>query len=380
MKTVLRKMMRKTIWLINCIFPKKKNRIMLRSAFRYPDNIQAVLEALLARSNDYTVFCVGNGFEAYNDKRIIKYTLNSIKAVFSYFSCKYVIYDSAIFLESPPVNKQIAINLWHGLSLKKIGYYENENTKKYRTATFGVTYSPLFAEKMANAFAIPPTCILCTGEPRNDYLFNPAPDSMLKDIGIPIKPDCKYVIWMPTYRQSKFHDDNDGALYEYGFPLLNSENISSLHDFCVNNNIVLILKWHGSQILPSMQKHEWENFCFLTSEKITECRIPFYRVVARCDALITDYSSIFVNYMVLDRPICFAYDDMDEYIKNRGFMFEDVTSIMPGMHVHSMEGLYSFLAGIENDEYMELRSRMRTTLNSYNDNRNCERLLDFLRI
>lgn len=377
MRNIFRKTFRRMIWIMNCITPKNSNRILMRSAFKYPDNTQALLDVLLSRENTYTIFCVGDGFEAYNDSRVKKYSLNSFKAILAYCTCRYVFYDSAIFLEAPPVKKQISVNLWHGISLKKIGYYVREDTKQYRTATYGVTYSPLFAEKMSHAFAIPIENVLCTGEPRNDYLFNPAPDSILKRLGIPIGEGNRYVIWMPTYRQSIFNNDVDGAEYEYGFPIINSGNIRELHDFCKEHNIILIMKWHGLQKIPSMGNDTWSNFCFLTTEMITTLHIPFYRVVACCDALVTDYSSIYVNFMVLNRPICFAYDDMDKYTEKRGFMFDDVVSIMPGKHVHTLDGLLSFLQNIDNDEYKRSRTEMCSVLNSHNDSHNSERLIHF---
>ena len=48
------------------------------------------------------------------------------------------------------------------------------------------------------------------------------------------------------------------------------------------------------------------------------------------DALITDYSSVYFDYLLLDKPIGFTVDDMELYIKDRGFIFNNPEEYMPG--------------------------------------------------
>lgn len=378
----LNALIRKSIHLANVVIPKNNKIIYLRSSFMYPDNIQAVLDYMLTQelNTKYKIICVGNGFDGYNNPNLIKIRDKTSKALWYFFRSKFVIYDIGIFYSIPAIKKQITINLWHGTSLKRIGFYESHD-KPYRTSTYAISYSTLFAKKISKAFGIPIDNVLITGEPRNDYLFSPADNDALAESGIPVSDSVKYVIWMPTFRQSKNHDVNNGKKYEFGFPFINSENISKLNECAKKNNLILILKWHGSQILPE-KVGSFSNLVFLTTENVAKNNIPFYSIVSRCSALITDYSSIYVNYAVLNRPMCFAYDDIDEYIKDRGFMFKEVEKIMPGFKAHNFSDLISFLESVAsgNDDYVYERERMRLVLNQYNDNNNSKRLVDFLNL
>lgn len=370
--------------LINMIIPKRNKYIFFRSYFPYPDNIQAVIDEIVKNdlNQKYKIICAGRGFEKYKNQLNFKIIDESyLKGLFWYFLSKYVIWDSSLYLNLRSISSQISVNLWHGVSLKKIGFYEDPSAKPYRMSTYAVTYSSFFAKVVSKAFCIPKEYVLTTGEPRNDYLFHPVDGTVFDNLKIQFDKKNKYIIWMPTFRQSKNHAVNNGKLYEFGFPFLNSGNIGFLNDYCANNNVVLILKWHGSQILPkNISTDKLTNIFFLTTDAIANNQIPFYSLVAECDALITDYSSIYVNYLILNKPICFAYDDMDEYIKDRGFMFEDVYSIMPGKHAKSFDDVIGFVddcsKGIDN--YEKVRLHVNNVLNEHNDDKNAYRLLKVL--
>ena len=86
--------------------------------------------------------------------------------------------------------------------------------------------------------------------------------------------------------------------------------------------------------------------------------------------------------MILGRPVCYAYDDLQEYIKDRGFMFEDVTSVMPGFHAKSMQDIYDFICDTAQgkDNYKTVRQEFACKLNKYQDGHNAERLLDKLNL
>ena len=369
---------------MNIIIPKNKRFICFRSAFQYPDNIQAVLDALIKSGKDkkYKLICIGNGFDNYHQNNIVKVKDKTVKAMLYFFISKYVVWDVGIFYSVPAIKSQISLNLWHGTSLKKIGFYEEEE-KPYRTSTYAIAYSPLFAEKISHAFDIPLHDVLVTGEPRNDYFAVQAADEILLKCNIPVGKDYRYVIWMPTFRQSKNHNVNNGKKYEFGIPLLNSDNIDSLDKCAAANKVIIILKWHGSQILPKqLNRDKYSNLVFLTNDQLVACGIPFYSLVSRCHALITDYSSIYVNYMVLDRPICFAYDDFEEYVKDRGFMFDNIDEIMPGFKARSFDDILRFVEDTAKgeDRFKKIRHAKASLLNTYVDFNNGKRVIDALKL
>ena len=112
-------------------------------------------------------------------------------------------------------------------------------------------------------------------------------------------------------------------------------------------------------------------------------KLQLYQIVGKTDALLTDYSSICIDYLLLNRPIGFILDDIKEYEKNRGkFLFEDVKRVLAGKHIYNIEHLYSFLKEVSNniDSTKNLRDGIIDSMITYQDNNSCKRICEFLGI
>ena len=70
------------------------------------------------------------------------------------------------------------------------------------------------------------------------------------------------------------------------------------------------------------------------------------QILNKADALISDYSSVAVDYLLLDRPIGFAVDDLDRYSKARGFIFDDVEEWLPGAILKNEEDIVEFIKDV----------------------------------
>ena len=79
---------------------------------------------------------------------------------------------------------------------------------------------------------------------------------------------------------------------------------------------------------------------------LEEREVLLYRLVGVCDALISDYSSIAVDYLLLDRPIAFVLTDFERYEKARGFVFDDPLKYMPGEKIYEFAQLKEFLTHV----------------------------------
>ena len=69
---------------------------------------------------------------------------------------------------------------------------------------------------------------------------------------------------------------------------------------------------------------------FIQESDLEMAGIQLYELLGQTDALMTDYSSVAVDYMLCDKPIAFLLEDYEAYRKNRGFVFEDPLQYMPG--------------------------------------------------
>ena len=94
-----------------------------------------------------------------------------------------------------------------------------------------------------------------------------------------------------------------------------------------------------------------------------------YSLLGRADALITDYSSVYFDYLLLDRPIGFAVGDMKDYEGERGFTVDNPYEYMPGEKFSDGEGMLEFVRSVFSgiDLYGAKRREMNDIFNKYQD-------------
>ncbi|WP_306540685.1 CDP-glycerol glycerophosphotransferase family protein, partial [Dysgonomonas sp.] len=138
-----------------------------------------------------------------------------------------------------------------------------------------------------------------------------------------------------------------------------------------------LIKLHPyDNVQPELRKYS--NLIVLPHKIIQEFNLQLYHLLYHADALITDYSSVFCDYLLLDRPIAFNVDDIDDYRNNRGFIFENPLDYMPGYIVKNESDLDVFLNNISEgiDISKETRHKLFNVYNTYKDGNNSKRLLN----
>ncbi len=216
------------------------------------------------------------------------------------------------------------------------------------------------------------------GHPRNDAFFKPADVSGLFEKG----HYNKVVIWMPTFRKQAYSDRNDSdKSLPLGLPLIaTEEDYHFLNSKLQEMNILLIIKLHQGQDLGAIKATAKSNIKLFSQDQIQSMQIALYSVFPYTDALLTDYSSVAFDYMLLDKPIGYVIDDLAEY--KLGFMYDNVTQMMPGEKIQTIDELIAFFQHIQNnvDAFRTERNRVSAFANDFNDGRNCERVLKLLGI
>jgi CDP-glycerol glycerophosphotransferase (TagB/SpsB family) len=79
---------------------------------------------------------------------------------------------------------------------------------------------------------------------------------------------------------------------------------------------------------------------------LNEIGISLYQVVGASSGLITDYSSIWTDYLVVDRPVLLFCPDYEEYAATRGFNVPDLRAVAPGPVVTDIEALADFVSDV----------------------------------
>ena len=334
---------------INTMIPKKSKRIVLYSNWGFRDNLRTLYQYLVDNGyqEEYDIICASNDFYHLEKDKNVKY-VSIYRGLYYFLTSKYFFYSFGKYPIKPAPN-QMVVNLWHGMPLKKIGNLEEglENVD-YNFFTKLVSSSDFFTPIMKAAFNATNEQMLLVGNIRNDELFKEKQD--------------KRIIWMPTYRNSKnYHDSQDALIFS-----LEEVDFRKIEQLLLKYGYQLYIKLHPLEESRLQVQINHSTIHLLTEEIISEQYGTLYTFLGTTSALITDYSSVFLDYYLLNRPVAFTINDYEEYKDKRGFVFEDVKSLMVGSVIRDSHDLLEFLESVmkSEDSYIEERTKVNDKVNA----------------
>lgn len=368
---------------LNRLIPKRKDVILFVGNDGLTDNSRAFFTWLTQNGYQkrYRIRCAVKNHEQYGYLRQEGVEFLSLKrGVFAYFRAGYVFYCNGTY-PIKPSKGQTAVNLWHGTPLKKIcKLAPNVSHYDYDYFTYVLAASPMFVPVMAQCFGVPESRVLCCGHARNDLLFHKSPD-VLRKLGLEGDFD-RLLLWMPTFRNSYNDYIHDGSCQtETGLPIFeNSGQMAEFDRWLRENRMLMVVKLHPMQKESDIAPISLGNIRLLTNREIEAQHLQLYELVACADALVTDYSSIYFDYLLLDRPIGFTCDDLDAYGGSRGFVVSDPLALMPGMKLKTYADFHAFAekAAAGDDGYAAERERVNAMVNADRDGRSAAHLAQLL--
>lgn len=281
---------------------------------------------------------------------------------------RYVFFTHRCFMYKFPPNV-ISVNIWHGMPIKRIGWMLEDN--RGIASDYAVATSPFWAEIMDRSMK-PKRPSLSCGIPRNDRLFSDRRE-ILGKLGLP--PNQRLLAWLPTYRKSVCGEvRNDGTEFGNAFELPDIDP-AKLNDYCRQQDVILILKPHPMAMKPELKSfsHLW----FIDDAWLHQKSLSLYELLGATDLLISDISSVVIDYLLLDKPIIHAFADSDEYQKTRGYSVECIDEWFAGEVVKNMQELIQAidleLAG--KDPHRTVRQKIKSLSHSHTDNQSTKRLL-----
>ena len=180
-------------------------------------------------------------------------------------------------------------------------------------------------------------------------------------------------IWLPTYRQSIIGDiRRDGVFNEDGISFLSMDDLHRLDGFLQENASLLIVKLHPMDALQEADFGSFKNLIIVKPKEFCE---PLYPLLGACHYLLTDYSSVWIDYCILKRPIGFVMNDVEEYSDSRGLTIENLDENLPGYIVDTYGKLTEFIECLP--QFKEVNSEL---FNLYCDNKASERLARVLNL
>ena len=312
-----------------------------------------------------------------------KYGVFDLKRAYYLATSRYIIFDHYNILSNVKKRRnQLVLNLWHG-----VGYKAIKNGKKVKEKStfdfFDTLSDKLSLEFLKDFLECDPSKGVVLGYPRLDYFFrdNLEGKKFVKSL---VGDKNKVLLWMPTFRQSINPELSEEYDYsETGLPIVyTADAMIKLNDYLIKENTTIILKIHHLQAKLPIFKTEFSNIILMSDGDLRDNNVQLYQFISQMDGLITDYSSIAIDYLLLDRPIIFTLDDYEEYEKHRGFYKKDIKKYMPGEQVYNYD---EFLIAIKNiidnkDLYKEDRTKILPLYHKFKDGESSSRVLKFLKI
>ena len=124
-----------------------------------------------------------------------------------------------------------------------------------------------------------------------------------------------------------------------------------------------------------------DRFKVVYNEDLEEKKISLYEIFKFVDLMISDFSSVAVDYLVLNRPVVYLNNYDEEYKTKRGVVLEDnYTVFMPGSKVNNFnELLIAVDNNIKNDISKDLRIHNMPFIHKYMDGNSCERIYEIMK-
>ncbi|MBA65647.1 MAG: hypothetical protein CMG55_07605 [Candidatus Marinimicrobia bacterium] len=357
------------VYWISFFIPKNNNIWIFGSweGLRYSDNSKFLFEYTennlksirciwLTKSKDVLLRLKKEGFEVY-------YSYSFKGYIYSAIAGRIIVSSNLHDVNRFVVNKSIKINLWHATNLKKIGFdadktfsYKNQipqfsiNYLKYLIFPFlkidydfVIASSDESAKKMMSAFQLKRKNIIISGLPRTDILKTKNENSFTT------------IAYFPTFR------DNSNFNYFKDF------NEKLFDNYFKKKNINFFYKTHFAD------NNNWD---FETKQIKRIKKDDIYEFLTFVDILITDYSSVYFDFCLLNRPIIFSPFDQESYLSNDRELYYNYNDVTPGPKCHNWQEVISEIDLILNgkDKYANKRQVLNQRFNRYQDFKNSKRL------
>lgn len=355
------------------LLPLKLNKITFLSPHNenFNDSLGAVMEDLVRR-DEFRIIRISSYDVRFDKKHIVK----SIKTILRFFTVEiyHLATSKYIFLNDNfmPLgllkfrNEAVITQLWHAEGVFKKFGFDVEQPKEIRelerngnlALDYVVCSSDSVVPFYADAFSVPEKKILPLGSARTDYFYKDIDEQKLRYNFDRKHPECKgkkLVLYAPTFRDDPEDD---------------KELIDKLDVKAFNNRFgekyALLVRLHPQVHLSYKQLDGAVDVC--DYKNVSE-------LVRLCDILITDYSSICMDFALLEKPVYFYAFDLEKYESDRSFYFEYETYV-PGPVAKDFQTLLNLI----NNEMSESYSSRRSNFNMFNfgipDGKATQRIVD----
>ena len=357
------------LFVISYLMPRNKNKWVFGTNVGFTDNSKylylysnerkdEVIPIWISKNStdiQWIRHCGGKAYKKYSLKGIF-HCLTAGRYIYTYHS------SDINYFTSGNVKK---INLWHGVGIK--GSSKGKNGKEatisrksgiltrilmpyyWEKDTIFLSTSSLMDKHFQEMFNLSPKAIRDAIYPRCYYMCRPIKEVKdyikkyeTKEMNELVKSLFKYnkiFLYMPTWRGNL----NDDFISKANF------NFDELNQVMKETNRLFIFKLHPAvKILNNFQHENYSNILFLDKS------LDIYPIIPFTTTLITDYSSIFYDYILLDKEVILYPFDKAEYIDQSNDLAFDYDEYTPGYRVYDNK---QFMAAISSDEKFSIPNK-----------------------
>lgn len=299
-------------------FVKTDDKLILFNSFagrKYDDSPKAIFDVMKKdkRFNGFKLVWAFHNPDLYEIEGAEKIKTDTLEYFTAALKAKVWITNSSVERGLHFKNKStLYFNTWHGTPIKKMGsdiiHNQSFKEKKKNSIDIMTAQSDYEVDIMSRTFRIPEDHFLRVGLPRNDELVSYSDEERercRKKIGLP--EGKKVILYCPTFREFE-RDKNHGCIL---IPPMNLEKWKRE----LGNEYILLFRAHY-EVAKAMDIKDDDFIKSVTDyPSLNELMIA-------SDLLLSDYSSVFIDYSIMDKPMLHFTYDYEKYESQRGLYFD----------------------------------------------------------
>ena len=269
-------------------------------------------------------------------------------------------------------NGQYSLYLGHGMPIKAL---RQAAPKTPETITNWLAMSEKMAEVFSYEFNMPIESGVLLGYPRNDEFYKTRVD-LHKIFSVEFN---KAIVWYPTFRQN--HGGISASDSNIALPIIHDpQKAIELNDFAERHKLLIVLKPHFAQDIQCLLDLKLPYIRFINDEFLFKNKLSSYQLVNACDALLTDYSSVYFDFLLSNRPIGLTWEDYGEYAKRPGFAIDMEQYMVGGEKIYTLGDLKLFLRKVscDVDDLKGQRNEVLAEVHKHRDGQSAERVVEHI--
>lgn len=285
------------------------------------------------------------------------YFLNCFKQLYYVYTSKVIILNDNNYVVSNFKRKgTVVLQVWHACgAIKKFG---NAVDREYSVQNYDyvLATSSFWKKPYSEAFGVNEENVLPIGMPRTDRLINKEIKKKLRKkiyAKYPQLKDKKVILYAPTFR---------GNIYK-GFSTVSFDAKKIMN--ALDEDYVLLYKYHP--LLGNIDLGDSDRIMNMNG-------ISTHKLFLISDYLISDYSSIVFDYMILGKPILFYVPDLEEYMNDLG-VYVDVRELGYPVCINEDQLIENI---IDYPTSKEIRKKNKNKFIEIQDGESVKRVIEFI--